>query len=86
MVLEVTIYLLCVVTSALCAGLLLRAYWKARTKLLVWSALCFAMLAVNNLIVAIDAVLLPDIDLNPLRLGTSLLAVGALLYGFIWEM
>jgi hypothetical protein len=83
---EGIIYLLCVVTSLLCAYLLLRAYRRGRTKLLIWSALCFALLALNNLVVAADVLLLPEIDLTFLRLLTSLLAVGVLLYGFIWEV
>jgi hypothetical protein len=83
--LEATIYLLCVITSLLCAYLLQRAYRRSRTKLLIWSALCFAFLALNNLVVAADVLLLPDIDLTVLRLITSLLAVSVLLFGFIWE-
>jgi ABC-type glycerol-3-phosphate transport system permease component len=83
--LEVIIYLLCVITSLLCAYLLARAYRRGRTKLLVWSSLCFALLALNNLVVAADVLLLPDIDLTVLRLLTSLSAASVLLYGFIWE-
>ena len=56
---EAIIYLLCVATSLLCAYLLARAYRRGRTKLLIWSALCFALLAVNNLVVAADVLLLP---------------------------
>jgi hypothetical protein len=40
----------------------------------------------NNLLVFIDIVLLPDIDLAQLRLATLLAAVAVLLYGFIWEI
>ncbi len=83
--LEATIYLACVVTSLLCAYLLARAYRRGRTKLLIWSALCFALLAVNNLVVAVDVLLLPTIDLSLIRLVSSLAAVSVLLYGFIWE-
>jgi ABC-type glycerol-3-phosphate transport system permease component len=83
--LEVTIYLMCVATSLLCAYLLARAYRRGRTKLLIWSALCFAMLAVSNLVLAADVLLLPTIDLTLLNLATSLAAVAMLLYGFIWE-
>jgi ABC-type glycerol-3-phosphate transport system permease component len=82
---EAIIYLLCVATSLLCAYLLARAYHRGRTKLLIWSALCFALLALNNLVVAADVLLLPTIDLAVLRLATSLAAVTVLLYGFIWE-
>lgn len=83
--LEAVIYLACVATSLLCAYLLARAYRRGRTTLLIWSALCFALLALNNLIVAADILLLPNIDLNLLRLITSLAAVSVLLYGFIWN-
>ncbi len=83
--LEASIYLACVATSLICAYLLARAYRRGRAKLLIWSALCFALLAVNNLVVAVDVLLLPTIDLTFLRLLTSLAAVGVLLHGFIWE-
>jgi hypothetical protein len=84
-VLEGIIYLLCVATSLLCAYLLARAYHANRTRLLVWSAICFALLAANNLVLAVDILLLPTVDLTVLRLATSLAAVVVLLYGFIWE-
>jgi ABC-type glycerol-3-phosphate transport system permease component len=84
--LEVIIYLLCVITSLLCAYLLARAYRRGKTRLLIWSALCFALLAINNLVLAADVLLLPDIDLSLLQILTSLSAVCVLLYAFIWEM
>ena len=84
--LEVIIYLLCVITSLLCAYLLARAYRRGKTRLLIWSALCFALLAINNLVLAADVLLLPDNDLSLLQILTSLSAVGVLLYAFIWEI
>ena len=82
---EAVIYLLCVATSLLCAYLLARAYRRSRTKLLIWSALCFALLAANNLVLAVDILLLPTIDLTVIRLATSLAAISVLLFGFVWE-
>jgi hypothetical protein len=82
---ETIIYLLCVIASLLCAILLARAYLRGRTKLLIWSSICFALLALNNLVLAVDILLLPASDLTILRVITALLAVGVLLYGFIWE-
>ena len=79
------IYLMCLGTSLLCAYLLLRAYRRTRMPLLVWSSLCFALLALNNLLVVVDILLLPDTDLTMIRLVESLAAVSVLLYGFIWE-
>jgi hypothetical protein len=84
--LEVIICLLCVLTSLLCAYLLARSYWQSRTRLLIWSALCFALLAINNLVLAADVLLLPDIDLTAWQLLTSLSAICVLLYAFIWEI
>ena len=84
-IVESAIYTLCLITSALCAYLLFRAYRSSRTNLLIWSALCFILLALNNLVVLIDVYVFLELDLTPLRLVTSLLAVGVLLYGFIWE-
>lgn len=44
------VYILCAVTSVLCAGLLVRSYLRSRVRLLLWSALCFVGLAVNNVL------------------------------------
>jgi hypothetical protein len=85
-ILEAIIYLLCVIASLLCAYLLARAYLRAKTGLLVWSAVCFALLAINNLVLFVDVLLLPNVDLSILQLLTSLSAVMVLLYAFIWEV
>jgi hypothetical protein len=82
---EVVIYLLCVAASVLCAWLLGRAWRRAGSRLLIWSAVCFALLAINNLVLAADVLLLPDVDLRALELLTSLAAVCVLLYAFIWD-
>jgi hypothetical protein len=79
------IYLLCLAASAGCAWLLLRSYARNRTRLLLWSAICFVLIALNNLFVVIDLVVLPSVDLVPLRRLASLAAVAVLLFGFIWE-
>lgn len=79
------VYLLCLVTSVVCAWLLVRSYLRTRTSLLLWSALCFVLLALNNLFVVGDMVLLPAVDLSLGRQVTALAAVCVLLVGFIWE-
>ena len=81
-----TVYLLCLLTSAACAWLLVRSYLKSRTKLLLWSAACFVMLALNNLFVVADVVIFPSFDLTLLRSLSALAGVGLLLYGFIAEL
>ena len=79
------VYLLCLLASAVCAFLLLRAWGRSRVPLLLWSGISFSLLALNNLIVVLDMVLLPNIDFGWPRLLTTLAAAGVLLYGFIWE-
>lgn len=80
-----TVYVLCAVLSALCAVLLLRSYLAERLRLVLWTALCFAGLAVNNLLLVVDRRILPDVDLGLLRDASGLLAVSVLLFGLIWE-
>ena len=54
--------------------------------MLFWSSLCFALLAVVNLVVIFDLVIYPtQLDLKPLRLWLTLLAISVLLFGFIWD-
>jgi len=79
------VYLLCLLTSATCASLLVRSYRRSGARLLLWSALCFLLLAANNLVVAVDLLVLPSMDLVPLRHLASLAAISVLLYGFVWE-
>lgn len=79
------VYSLCLVTSAACAYLLLDTWRRSRTRLLFWSALGFAFLALNNLFLVGDLVLFPRVDLWAWRQAASAASVCVLLYGFIWE-
>lgn len=83
---EAIVYLLCFVSSALCAYLLSNAFRLQRERLLLWSSLCFCFLALNNLLVFIDIILLPDLNLVPFRSLAALAAISLLIYGFIWEI
>jgi hypothetical protein len=78
--------MLCVLASLTCMGLLFRGWRRSGSTLLFWSALCFVALALNNLLVLIDIVVLPTlVDLRPYRLLASLCAVAVLIWGFITE-
>jgi hypothetical protein len=85
------VYLLCTLTSGLCALLLLRVYrrthsWgssSAPPGLLLWSGLSFCVMAVNSALVLADLVLFPSTDLALLRGATFLLATALLLYGLV---
>src|SRR5688572_21592230 len=80
------VYLLCFATSSACAFLLVRSYRRSRARLLLWSALCFAFLALNNLLLVIDLIVLPSVDLRLERLLTALAGIAILLFGFIWDL
>lgn len=76
-------YSLCALTSCLCAVLLIRAQRRSPMPLLFWSAVCFVLLAVNNVVLVIDLSIVPDTDLSALRKGSGLVGLLALLYGLI---
>ncbi len=79
------IYSLCALTALLCTIMLLQAYRRGRYRLLLWSGLCFAGLTLNNLLLVVDKVLLPLVDLSAWRTGVALVAMAVLLYGLIWD-
>ena len=79
------VYLLCALTSVVCAALLVRSYVVHRTRLLMWSTACFVGMAFNNVLMFVDLVMVPEIDLSLLRSATALVAVSLLLIGLLWE-
>jgi len=79
------VYTLCAVTALGCTLLLWSGYRTGRSRLLLWSALCFACLTLNNLLVVVDLVMLPDVNLFVLRNLAALLGTSLLLYGLIWD-
>jgi hypothetical protein len=81
-----SVYLLCSITALGCAVLLFRGYRTSGARLLLWSAICFAFFTVSNALVAVDLIVLPDIDLFALRNGTALVGVSSLLYGLVWKV
>jgi hypothetical protein len=79
------VYALCALTSLACAVLLLRGYARNGVRLLLWSGLCFAGLALNNTILLVDMRVVPDIDLSVWRTLPALAGIVILLYGLVWE-
>jgi hydrogenase/urease accessory protein HupE len=79
------IYSLCALTALGCAILLLRGYRRSRYRLLLWSGLCFAGLTLNNVLLVIDKVALPEGDLSIARTLVSLGSMIVLLFGLIWD-
>jgi hypothetical protein len=78
-------YSLCALTAFFCAWLLVRAYYRSRYRLLLWGGLCFIGLTLNNALLVVDKLLLPDINLFTLRLIVALISLLVFLYGIIWD-
>ncbi|HUS24275.1 MAG TPA: DUF5985 family protein [Candidatus Binatia bacterium] len=79
------LYLLAVLTCLACTVLLFRGYQRSGLRLLLWSALCFVFLTLNNLLLFFDLIVFTELDLRPWRLGAALVGLLFLLYGFIFE-
>lgn len=79
------VYMFCFITCAICAGLLVRSWLKTRTRLLLWIAISFTLLAVNNFFLFADTTLFPQYDLSIHRTLSAVAAVSILIFGLIWE-
>lgn len=78
-------YAVGVLISIFCAALLIRSYRRERTPLLLWCSLCFAGLAVNNVLLFADLFVVPEISLELWRSITALASLSLMLFGLIWE-
>jgi hypothetical protein len=79
------VYLLCALTSLACAVLLLRGYRERRVRLLLWSGLAFAGFTLGNIMLVVDALVGPSLDLSLLRGIPVLVGLMVLLYGLVWD-
>ena len=76
-----TVYALCALTSLVCMALLMRHYARTKRPLLFWSGLGFLLIALANIILFVDLVLLPRTDLSIMRNLITLAGAVVLLYG-----
>jgi hypothetical protein len=79
------IYGLCTVLSLSIAVMLWRQQRRVPTRMIYWTALCFTGLALSNLLLVIDKLVFPELDLRVLRNSVSLLSIGLLLFGLVYE-
>ncbi len=79
------VYILATLVCLTSAFLLLRGFVAGRHRLLLWSGLCFVGLTISNLLVFVDLIIFPTIDLYPLLLISAAVAMLLLLYGLVWE-
>jgi hypothetical protein len=78
-------YVLCALASIFCAWLLIRNYLRTRLRLALLACICFAGLALNNILLFVDLVMTPDVDLRIPRALIALVAVGVLVFGLVLE-
>lgn len=81
----IAIFVLCLLTAALCAVLLLRSYFRTRFALLLWAGLCFVGLTANNVLLLLDKAVFPEVDLSPWRAVVGLVAMLLLVFGLVTE-
>jgi hypothetical protein len=79
------VYLLCVLTSALIAVLLLRGYRRTGERLLLWTGIGFVCYCVNNILVTIDLTVGETIDLSIARNLFTLAGGACIVFGLIWD-
>ncbi len=79
------VYILCALTSLVCAVLLVRAYRRNGVPLLFWSALCFLALSLENVVLFLDVFIFPEVNLTVPRRLVALGGLSLLLYGLIWK-
>ena len=77
------VYILCALTSGLCAALLLRHYRRSRVPLVMWTGVCFVALTITNVLLVVDLIIFPSIDMILWRVGISLVGAVVLLYELI---
>lgn len=84
---QAAVFVLSAATSLLCALLLFRGYFRSNMRLLLWSALCFVALTIDNILLFTDLILLgPEISLALLRKATALTGLVLLIYGLVWDV
>jgi hypothetical protein len=79
------VYILCALVACGCSWLLYRGYRRGRSRLLLWSSLCFGCLALSNAITFVDLILFPAVDLFVFRNLATLAGMTLLLFGLIWD-
>jgi hypothetical protein len=79
------VYSLCGLMSVACALLMVRAWRRNRQRLLLFVGLAFVGLALNNVLLVTDLLIMTSVDLSTVRAAVGLGAVAGLLFAFIWE-
>jgi hypothetical protein len=73
------VFVLCALTSLLCFVLLVRAFRRTRSPLLLWSSVAFFCFTASNMLLFMDMIIFTEKDLNLIRTSINLAGVSVLL-------
>lgn len=80
------VYILCALTSLLCAVLLIRGYMKNKFRLLFWCSFGFIGFTINNILLFVDLIVFPDVSyIINFRTLPAVIGMGTMIYGLIME-
>ena len=74
---------LCALTSLACCGLLLRAYRRTGTRLLLWSGVAFTAFGAGNVLTFVDLIVIPQVSLIVARSAITLAGLLVLIAGLV---
>lgn len=80
------VYLMCTLTSATCAALLLREFRRTTSRVLLWCGLAFVGFTVSNAMVFADFLLVPTVNLAPVRAIANWIATTVLVVALVWDL
>jgi hypothetical protein len=78
-------YVLCALSSIFCAALLARNYRRTHLRLALYATVCFVGLAANNVLLFVDLVMTPEVDLRIPRALVALCSLIGLVAGLVLE-
>jgi hypothetical protein len=79
------VYILCAILSLSCAILLYSGFRKNKFRLLFWSSIGFFGFAINNILLFVDLIMLPQTDLLILRTIPALVGMTIMVYGLVTD-
>lgn len=79
------VYVLCGLTAVTCAVLLLRSWARTRARLLLWASLGFIGLAINNIVLFVDKVIVTGSSLATWRTVPQVAGLAIFALGLVWE-
>ena len=79
------VYIMCTITSTICAVLLLREYRRTASRVLLWCGLAFVGFTVSNALVFTDVFLVPTINLATVRALANWMATTVLVVALVWD-